>query len=553
MPPNALPAPDPPVARLRRGRTRRMRAARGLGVAACGIGVLGLAGWVLGIPALRNVLPGLASMKVNTAIGIALCGAALVARSPWGRWRAAGLVCGGLAAVIGLGTLAEFVLDVDLRLDELVLPDRPGDALPYFPGRMAPTTAAALFLTGLSLAVGAVSRGVACRRVIAASSFAVLAIAFLSLTGVLLGVRPEGAVAFHTTQMALHTSSSFLLLSAGALVALPRGPLRLPLVADDAGGAAARRLIPAAIGIPAGAAALAYAGLDRGWYGPEFVVAALISASALPAAVAAGLFAERLSLEDRRRREAAEALRRANVELEARVAARTADLAAANRELEAFCHSISHDLRSPLLTIDGFGHALEAAEGASLTADGREKLARIRAGARRMGAQMDALLELSRLTRAELRRDRVDLSALAEAILAELRLSEPGRRVAVSVQPGLAATGDPRLLRLALQNLLQNAWKFTGRREDARIEFRSEDGPAGREFLVADNGAGFDGLQADKLFRSFRRLHAAEEFPGHGVGLASVARIVERHGGRIRAESSPGRGAIFRFTLGEPT
>ncbi|MGQ9861983.1 MAG: PAS domain-containing sensor histidine kinase [Thiobacillaceae bacterium] len=229
---------------------------------------------------------------------------------------------------------------------------------------------------------------------------------------------------------------------------------------------------------------------------------------------------------------------------------RSDELADANRELEAFSYSVSHDLRAPLRAIDGFSQALQEDYGEHLDASGRDYLRRVRNAAQRMATLIDDLLELSRVSRSPLQPATVDLSRMAAEILAELQEQQPERNVAISIQPGLTAWGDPGLLRTALENLLGNAWKYTGRTAAARIEVGSEHTEAGNVFHVRDNGAGFDMRYADKLFGAFQRLHHPSEFEGTGIGLATVQRIIHRHGGRIWAQAIPGEGACFMFTLG---
>jgi PAS domain S-box-containing protein len=250
---------------------------------------------------------------------------------------------------------------------------------------------------------------------------------------------------------------------------------------------------------------------------------------------------------------AAEEVRQLNVELEARVAARTAELAALNKELEAFSYSVSHDLRAPLRGIDGFGRLLEQEYADRLDDAGREYILRMRRAAQRLAQLIDDLLDLSRIERTEIRPTRVDLSALAREIVEELRQGNPQRSVSVAIEEGVTAHGDPQLLRIALQNLLDNAWKYSGKVADARIAFGRETVAGECTYFVRDNGAGFDMAYTDKLFVPFQRLHSPRDFEGTGVGLASVARVIRRHGGRIWAESSPGNGATFRFTLGRPS
>jgi PAS domain S-box-containing protein len=238
-----------------------------------------------------------------------------------------------------------------------------------------------------------------------------------------------------------------------------------------------------------------------------------------------------------------------NRTLEARVAARTRELTLANQELESFAYSVSHDLRAPLRAIDGFSRLLGERYGDAIQDEGREYLARVRNATGRMGTLIESLLKMARLGRGGIKPVQLDLSRLSAEIVAELRANEPGREVAVEIAPGLQATGDPSLVRNLLQNLVGNAWKFTRDRGDARIEV-GHDGEGA--FFVRDNGAGFAPEYADKLFRPFQRLHSQEQFAGDGIGLASVKRIVERHGGMIRAEGRLGEGATFRFTLPEP-
>lgn len=249
------------------------------------------------------------------------------------------------------------------------------------------------------------------------------------------------------------------------------------------------------------------------------------------------------------RKRAEQVLRELTEQLEVRVRERTAELEAANRELEAFSYSVSHDLRAPLRAIDGFSRVLEEDYAAVLDEEGRGHLERIRRAVQRMGGLIDDMLQLARVSRRELRPDAVDLSRLAEELVGERRSAQPGREVEVSIQPGLRAWGDPPLLRAVLANLLDDAWKYTGRTPHPRIEFGAGEVVGERAYYVRDNGVGFDMQYADKLFGAFQRLHSEREFPGTGVGLATVARIIHRHGGRVWAEGEPGKGAAFYFTL----
>ena len=238
------------------------------------------------------------------------------------------------------------------------------------------------------------------------------------------------------------------------------------------------------------------------------------------------------------RKEAEDTLRRYASQLEV-----------ANQELEAFCYSVSHDLRAPLRSLDGFSQALLDDYRDRLDDTGRDFLQRVRAASQRMGTLIDDLLSLSRVTRGEVQVEEVDLSALAAAAAADLKKTDPARDVTFAIAPHLVVRADAGLMRIVLQNLLGNAWKFTGKRSSARVEVGAMAHDGRRAFFVRDDGAGFDMAYAAKLFGAFQRLHAAAEFPGSGIGLATVQRIIHRHGGQVWAEGAPDRGATFYFTL----
>jgi PAS domain S-box-containing protein len=237
-------------------------------------------------------------------------------------------------------------------------------------------------------------------------------------------------------------------------------------------------------------------------------------------------------------------------ELNDTLAHHNAELKAINQELEAFSYSVSHDLRAPLRAIDGFSQILAKENAEQLDEKGLDRLNRVRRAAQHMGNLIDDLLKLSRVTRSELQFQPANLSDLATEALDALRKLDPEREVAVRIAPNLYTRCDPKLLRIALDNLLGNAWKFTGKRDGAHIELGVEASPGGPVYFVSDNGAGFDMAYADKLFGAFQRLHDTGEFPGTGIGLATVQRIVHKHGGRIWADSAVDRGATFHFTLG---
>ena len=260
-----------------------------------------------------------------------------------------------------------------------------------------------------------------------------------------------------------------------------------------------------------------------------------------------GVFAAARDITERKKAE--QEVQRLTAELEQRVQSRTAQLTQANQELEAFSYSVSHDLRSPLRAIDGFSQILLEDYHDKLDAEGQDSLKRVRAASQRMGRLIDDLLQLSRYVRSDLRQSSVDLSALAHAVADDLRRHAPERQVDFVIAPNLVAVADPNLIRVVLENLLGNAWKFTARQPRARIEFGRLRADGQHAFFVRDNGAGFDMDYAPKLFNAFERLHSITEFPGTGIGLANVQRLIQRHSGRVWAEGKVNEGATFYFTL----
>ena len=226
------------------------------------------------------------------------------------------------------------------------------------------------------------------------------------------------------------------------------------------------------------------------------------------------------------------------------------ELESANQELEAFSYTVSHDLRSPLTCINGYSQLMTTLYSDRLDEQGKDIVGGISSAAERMEQMISTLLNFSKLSRSEINHSSVDLSELAHAVEAQLRFNEPGRRVAFTIAEGLKADGDSRLLRAVMENLIGNAWKYTGKREESRIEFGSTEDEGKTFYFVRDNGAGFDMGEADRLFAPFQRLHDKEEFEGSGIGLATVKRIIERHGGRVWAEGETGKGATFYFILG---
>jgi PAS domain S-box-containing protein len=268
-----------------------------------------------------------------------------------------------------------------------------------------------------------------------------------------------------------------------------------------------------------------------------------LEVSASPVAENRGIVAVISDVTDRNRTD--RMLKELNTELERRVSERTADLEAANKELEAFCFSVSHDLRAPLRAIDGFSRAVLQESDAVLTNASKNHLARVRKASRRMSELIDSLLSLSRLTRVQIKREWVNLSDIAQEIVEDLEYSNPEQNNRFEIQPGIKAYGDPRLLRVLMDNLLGNAFKFSANSSGALITFGEDD----RGIFVQDEGAGFDMQYVHRLFNPFERLHSDKEYSGNGIGLATAQRIVSRHGGEIVAEGALGKGARFTFKL----
>lgn len=500
-------------------------------------------GWATDTPLLKSVWPGLVAMNPASAVCFILCGMAvlLLAGAP-GRRKAT--LAGGLALVAVAASfwrVAGYIFDFDPVVDRLLF----SHALEQYaiPNRMPPNTALGFLL----LSVAVFSLSVSQRRstwIAHLLCVPALCLAFLTLTGYAYGYVELQRFRLYIP-MALHTALGIILLSAAILFTrIEHGPFRL-FVTDGIGGRLLRSLLPAALMIPLGLGWLRLQGEKSGLFGVEVGVAIMALSTTLLLAVLIWWTAVEADRADAVRRASEAELDRTNAAL----ASRSALLEEANRELEAFSYSVSHDLRAPLRTLDGFSRALLEDYGSALEAPAQDYLRRIMAAAQRMGRLIDDLLSLARVARADMRREPVDLTSAAQSIVTELQQAEPNRRIEVCIAPQLSAYGDRALLRVVLQNLLSNAWKFTGRTAHPRITFEAHEMDGRRVFAVRDNGAGFDMTYATKLFGPFQRLHSTSEYPGTGIGLATVQRIIVRHGGRIWVDAAVERGANFYFTI----
>lgn len=521
----------------------RMRAAAVIaGVFAIAVGIGVWAGWWAGIEVLKRVFPGMIAMNPLTALCVTAGGVALLLEIRGGCGIARVLAAGIFAVgVLKLGAYAagfNFPADAWMFRDQLHLNE------PVPVNRIAPNTAMGMVFLGYALLFPdrMSPRGM---RHAEYAAIALALVALLALVGYIHQVSWLYTIPSRVP-MALHTSIALLVLAMGVMFARPDRGLMQVVTSDGASGMLLRRMLPVMIPayIVAGAFTNAWAAS-----GPH----RLAEQTAVYAVVCIGFFcvsiiwcARALHRAEQERSKALDAVRSMNAEL----AQQAARMEAANAELESFSYSVSHDLRAPLRGISGFAQALEEHAGSALDATARGYLERVRNASARMSGLIDDLLKLSRLTRAEMKWEAVDLSALAETVVDALRKAEPERAVEVSIAPGMRAFGDAALLRILLDNLLGNAWKFTAKNPGAKIELTMETGENGQSiFHVRDNGVGFDNRYGHKLFGAFQRLHSQEEFPGTGVGLATVQRIVHRHLGRVSADGAPGRGAVFSFSL----
>ncbi len=511
-------------------------------------GLAVLAGWAFDVPALKSIDPALVTMKANTALCFALIGASLWLRqagasgSPGNR---VGRACGALVAVIGLLTLAEDLSGYDMRIDQLLFKEDAGAVATFYPGRMAPNTALCFLAVGAALLLLDVKAGGLwlSEPLIHVAGL----IGTTSLVGYMYGVTEFTGLATYT-KMAVHTAVAFVVTYIGLIAVRPERGLARMFAYDSPGGMLMRWLLPAV------AVFLVFVGWTRlegerlGLYSTAYGTALFAVVRVVVIGAIVIVIAKALHELDSKRRQAAQAIERLNEELKCR----SVELEAANKELEAFSYSVSHDLRAPLRHIDGFSKLLLEEHSAELSDQAQHYLSRVRDGARRMGQLVDDLLSLSRVGRQELRWHIVGLNSLVEEVRRDLKPETEGRQIDWKVGPLPFVECDPALMKQVFANLLSNALKFTRPRAQAVIELGTMTRDGQDVAFVRDNGVGFSMKYADKLFGIFQRLHRQEDFEGTGVGLATVQRILHKHGGRVWAEGELDKGATFYFVFGEP-
>jgi len=554
-------------------------------LAVLAIALLTLVGWLCDIDFLKRIEPSFAAMKPATALCFLLSGCGLLLLmhdgsltqfDAWAR-RDGGRFCAVLVGLLGLAALIESGFNVDLRIGGVLLRKLFLAGTNIDPGRMSPVTAWSFLVIATALLL-LDTRSRSGYRPAQYLALVVICVGTIATAGYIYGVQGL----YHSAafcSIALHSAISFMLIGAAIFFARPAEGLAGVITTDHAGGWMARHILPITTLMPFVLGALRTQGERAGLYQREMGLAIFVTINIAIMAIIIWRNArslnridarrregeaqiqsniiemrranERLQAEISRRQEAQEALRLANESLENKVLERTNRLQEANQELESFSYSVSHDLRSPLRSIDGFSRLLLEKSADKLDETERKYLDCVCTNSKHMGHLIEDLLNLSQVTRCSLTLREVDLSALALEIIDDLRRMSPERKVDVVIQPGLTVSGDKTLLRNVLVNLLGNAWKFTGKTKGARITFGCVVRHNQRVYEVGDNGAGFDMEYATRLFGAFQRLHTTQEFEGHGVGLATVHRIIRRHDGDIWADGKVNAGATFSFTLHE--
>lgn len=526
-----------------------------MAVLAFSIGTLVIVGWAVHSPVLISVLPGSVSMKANTAFGFVLASVALwlvadehTRAAPQRAARA----CAALVALLGLSTLLQYATGLDFGIDNLVFVEAPGTTDTVIPGRMAPTTAGCFFTIGLALLLLRTQR---MSNVASALAYLTLGVVGLPLVGYIFEARALRGIP-HFTSMAFPTAIAFFGLAVGIIAARPAHGLISIVTGGGVSSLLARRLLVVAVVVPILVGWVRLQGQRVGLYDTEtglalmttLQIALLFAFVWWTAAEGRRLEAER-NLADERRRTAEQELRQLNGTLERKVEERTEEVREAISELEAFSYSISHDLRAPLRAMDGFSRRFEEEFGHLLPVEARRYLGVVKRKASFMGELVDDLLLVSRLGRQRLHYVDVQPADKIRAALARLDEEKAGWTGDVIVNQMPSCRGDSELLEHVYTSLLSNALKFSRGRSLETIECGALTDGGSPIYYVRDHGIGFDMRYVDTLFGVFHRLEPGNGIEGTGVGLAIVNRIVRRHGGRVWAESVPGEGSCFYFTL----
>ena len=506
------------------------RTAAGLGLAVCLVGLASMFGWFLDLDFPRAYLASTKTMKFNSAALFTALGAALylraIYRDRFWKW---GVAAACAALFFAVPTMIAYLLRIQsIPLDQLLYPEGPGHLFTHHPGRMAPSTAGAFILAAITfLLAGLRGRRPAIAR--EALALTVMLTGFLILIGYLYFGRFLFYTGIYITPMSVPSALALTLLGAGLLIAEPEKGLMTLTACNSEAGRLLRLLLPAALAVPFVVGLLRIEGEHTGLYGPEAGITLMILTTIL-------LLGSSIYL-------AARSVRRQELKKDEK----EARLAEANKELEAFSYSVSHDLRAPLRGIEGFSKILQEDYGTKLDAEAQRIIGVIRHNTLKMAQLIEDMLAFSRVARAAVNKEKVDMTELAREAWRDAAPEEKAGLCGVPELP--PATGDRTMLKQVWANLFENALKFTSKNAAPKITASCVREGAYNVYTVKDNGAGFDQAYAGKLFGIFQRLHTEQEFPGTGVGLALSNRVVTKHGGWMKAEGSPGKGAAFYFAL----